>query len=191
MSQKDYLRKYNWVWFSLGYVNSALLSLDAILREEDIPEEKMDVVWMPPSSVEDVPIVIFYNIRHAIELVIKTTGVYKGTAPVLVHDIKRLLPALETEYPGKSKTIEQFVNLTKKYYGTDFYKDNFGAVLPDDPKNILFRYPENKAMINHIDPAIIGRVHKKLAREIKRDVEQLRVAIYRFHGELAGDKLIY
>jgi hypothetical protein len=185
--KKISITNYNWIWFSQGYINSTIILLNTLLENQQIPNKPTDNLWLPSSDIQYITIPIFYNIRHSLELIIKTTEVFKDTPTSKIfktHDNRTLTEALIKTYGTDDKIAGEFISIARKYYNEEFYKNNFSKCsLPDDPMNTLFRFPEKKGEISYIDPTIFSKINKTLVSEIKIDVERLNILLYKFYGK--------
>ena len=182
----DALVKYNWLWFAQGYIKSAIILLDEILRS-NAPRFKTEELWLPSSNINYIGIPIFYIIRHSFELVMKTTDTFKDKKITFTHDKELLLKGLIDIYGIEDKTVTRFVEIVEKYYSKEFYSDNFDVVLPEeDSFNEHFRFPYEKPKNgnkNHVDPSVFSRIHMDLAYEIKMDMEEVSKILLKFYSK--------
>ncbi len=136
---------------------------------------------------------LIFNLRHAIELLLKFLAYGTGTTDSINHhDIHRIflgvseaLAAIDKEslafaadglgieeaFLAKYLAImsEKVEGTTKKYYSYGFLTDDQTPI--DDPNNVLFRYPSNTITKGFFDPEELKR--RVPVTEILQDIELL------------------
>jgi len=193
--------KYDWLAYSQSFL---LLAKVACQELEDTREEKhKKITRFDPQNFklfynyEDLFISIVYNIKHGIEIFLKTLREilnlnlkYGHDIKVLFEDFKDQLP--KTIRPLKDKRgneikkedvdnipgqLEELENLVIYYYSCKFIgKEGKEVVTIYDKENDVFRYPKNKPEIK----INLESVDQKLISGLHEDIDK----IYRIFNDL-------
>ena len=85
----DQGRKYDWVIFAQSYFLIARLACQELLSKEDKKHSKNDI-FDSPYQPADLYVPILFNIKHGIEVFIKTLSIFAYSEYEEGHDIKIL-----------------------------------------------------------------------------------------------------
>ena len=170
----DRYRAEEWLWLAISYFEAA----EHLAREAEKIGHRG---WIAP---------IIFNLRHGIELFLKSVMISSGTKIVdLTHDNHVLLNKVRsmlTEMDDASisiasrglrcspEEIRKYLHaLARRIEGlTDKYtKYTFLPISVSDPKNELFRYPSNMEDGSHID--ISGEADMIACNEMAKDAADL------------------
>lgn len=134
----------------------------------------------------DLFISIIFNVKHGLEIFIKTIRVISTCDYKTGHDIKKLFDDLKETLPKEIKplkdikgdeikqedidaipnNLKDLENLILKFYHCDFLNENKNVVDIYDEMNDVFRYPENKAKVkidlNSVDDNLIKAIHEDI-----------------------------
>lgn len=192
--------KYDWLGFAQSFL---LLSKLACQELEDKRKDKHSKTtrcdppkFNLPYTHFDLFISIVFNVKHGLEVFIKTLRFISSGDYKTGHDIKELFDDLKKNLPERikpSKDIEgngiteggidaipdklgDLEKLILKYYHCDFLNENKRVADIYDEMNDVFRYPENKAKVK-ID---LDLVNEESIRAIHEDIDK----IYRLFNDL-------
>ena len=130
-----------------------------------------------------VPIV--WNLKHAIELIVKTLNItvnkqylMKHDLAMLSDDLKESLQKLKIKKPEK---VEDLAIIIDKYYKCEFWDKKL--IKEDtifDIENDIFRYPESKMFLKSDIPQVLRDipfnnevVYSRETEEISEDIKKL------------------
>jgi HEPN domain-containing protein len=192
--------KYSWLEFAQSFLLLAKLACQEL---EDKRKNKHNKTtrydpqeYNLPYTCPDLFISIIFNIKHGLEVFIKTIKLLSTDNYERGHDIKELFDDLKKTLPKRIKplkdaegneikqedidaipnTLEDLENLILKYYHCDFLNENKKVVNIYDEMNDVFRYPENKAKVK-ID---LDLADENLIKTIHEDIDK----IYRLFNNL-------
>ena len=154
------LPRHNWIWVAKSYLSLSKAGLATL--EMDINVNRNNYTLCA----------IVFNVKHAIELIIKTLLVTATTKYDKNHNLRSLSMRLKKQTKSKSKTLDELISISEKYHGLDI----FGGVLKKtgfvDTDNDAFRYP-----FSHHNYALDLQLIKELGKvdilEIKTDIAKL------------------
>ena len=166
--ENDKIKKYDWPIFAQSYFLIAKLACQELLSEREkkySKSGKLDTPYQPA----DLYVSILFNIKHGIEVFIKTLSVFAYGEYEEGHDIKtlfsnakekisklKLVPRQKGFYDDISqdyidaslKGLEQIEKLILYFFELDFLKQKLGDnFVINDTLNDVLRYPDNKASI--------------------------------------------
>lgn len=192
--------KYDWLEFAQSFLLLARLACQEL---EDTQTKKHSKTTRHdqgvdfPYSETDLFIPIVFNIKHGIEVFIKTLRIISIGDYEEGHDLKDLFKDLKQVLPlskikqtkdgrGNEITQEDIDNmpgniaelegLTLKYYHCEFIRRGKKLVNIYDKTNDIFRYPNNKAEVK-ID---LGLVDESIIRSVHEDIDKM----YRLFNDL-------
>ncbi len=184
-------RVYEWIQFYGSYLAIAYLGC------QELEDKKYKTPDNKEYEIEDLIIPVYFNLKHGIEIYIKTLHLVLDDKYDQGHDIKILFSKLKTKIDNNKPNIKETTAPNNYIVTKDdvekfpeylneiedsinyFYevgllqkkiKDNF---LIYDEMNDIFRYPENKATIDIEWPAILKRFNSQDILEIKEQVKNL------------------
>jgi len=167
--------KYEWIWYALSYLSVARISLERLKNDEykeKIFQERL--IYKDKFAL----IATIWNIKHAIELIVKSLGIIIDKKYLVSHNCKmvaedlRRNPVLQKIY--KPEKIDELAAIIDKYYRLDFWNKKLvtnKSIL--DVKNDIFRYPDNSQNFS-LDIQALNSVGSSEIDELLKDVELLR-----------------
>jgi len=193
--ENDKIKKYDWAIFAQSYFLLSKLACQELLSERENKYRKSNEhkdLYQP----KDLYISILFNIKHGIEVFIKTLSIFAYGEYEEGHDTKilfdnvkdkilklKLKPREEGFYndvfqediDASLKDLEQIKRLILYFFELEFLKKKLnGDFVINDTFNDVLRYPVNKAFIR-IDWATIltGRVYNDDIKEIFEKLNEL------------------
>ena len=164
--EEDRIRKSDWVIFAQSYFLISRLACQELLSKEEkkhSKSQKLDSPYQPA----DLYVPILFNIKHGIEVFVKTLSVFAYEEYEEGHDIKtlfsnankkisslKLIPRQKGFYDDISqddisaslKKMKQIEELVLYFFELDFLKQKLNSNFAiNDTLNDVFRYPDNKA----------------------------------------------
>lgn len=118
---------------------------------------------------------VIYNIKHAIEIVVKSLGVSIDKQYLKSHDLNALISDLKVKVPQikKQDKINELAIIVNKYYKCEFWNKKIittGSVF--DLQNDVFRYPDNTVSFV-VDLQAFETIGYKEIKELLEDIEKL------------------
>jgi HEPN domain-containing protein len=191
--------KYDWLEFAQSFLLLAKLACQEL---EDAREKKHSKItrFDPPEmnfsyQHTDLFVPIVFNVKHGLEVFVKTLKIISTKNYKEGHDLKDLFSNLKDSLPKKIKPIkdqrgnkvtqedidnissnlDDIEKLVLKYYHCEFINSGQKVVNIYDKMNDVFRYPDNKAetKIN------FDLVDENLIKDIHGDIDN----IYRFFND--------
>ncbi len=170
-----YSKKYQGT-FIYGFLEIAKISLLDLKKRKNIGKEK----WSSEQKkalynlrTKGLWIAIIWNIKHAVELIIKTTGIQIDKQYCNKHDLEFLMKDLESKLDGKVRTItiNRFKKIVKKYYRSEIFA---GKKLVDsvDIQNDVFRY-SNNSVKSDINFKVLDELKREDITAIEKDIDFL------------------
>ncbi|OGZ44068.1 MAG: hypothetical protein A3J55_01405 [Candidatus Ryanbacteria bacterium RIFCSPHIGHO2_02_FULL_45_17b] len=184
--------KYDWVVFAFSYFDIAKLACQELLDNRENKHSKSESMPNFVYNPSDLFISIVFNIKHGMEVFIKTLSIFAYGEYDMSHDISDLFEIVQKKlkklniqplsYNGDNVTQEDIDNLPKNltkieksikyFYTLDFLKKKIASYyMVSDTMNDIFRYPDNAASVrfnwdsildNNIDVHDIKEIFKKL-----------------------------
>jgi hypothetical protein len=201
----DSNNKYDWpVAFAQSYILIAKLACQEILSSK--PNKHYRGLDKSTYETADLYIPIVFNIKHGIEVFIKSLSIFTDeTYDEKTHDIKRLfldakpriLKILKpTNKPYYNNVTKEEVEKTKKaldqieiliddFYHLDFLKSKIHQNYKfSDIQNDFFRYPENKTLIQIEWRNVLIKLSKEDVEQILIKIEHLYKNFHQAHSTL-------
>lgn len=193
--ENDKIKRYDWAIFAQSYFLISRLACQEILTKRDTKHSKnskLDTPYQPA----DLYVSILFNIKHGIEVFIKTLSVFAYGEYEESHDIKmlfsnaknkisklKLKPRQKGFYDDISqddidaslKDLEEIEKLVIYFFELDFLKQKLNNnFVINDTLNDVLRYPNNKASIR-IDwgTVLSARVNLSDIEEIIAKLDEL------------------
>jgi len=193
--EPDKIRKYDWAIFAQSYLLIARLSCQELLNPQDKRFSKDRKSYIPYTSA-DLFVAVLFNIKHGIEVYIKTFSVFAYGEYNQHHDIYELFTEVkrgilssqlkpddsvyydivtQDQIDSGIKNLKKIETLVLYFYNVDLLKSKMGQCFTiKDTQNDVFRYPNNKAEIQ-IDwgTVLTARVSETDIKEIFEKLEEL------------------
>jgi hypothetical protein len=163
---------------------------------------RFDSLGAYPYEHEELFVPIIFNVKHGLELFVKTLKIISTKNYKIGHDVKVLFKDLKSSFPENIQTIkdsrgneitqedidkiplslDELEKLILKYYHCEFISDQ-KVVNIYDRENDVFRYPENKAEVK----INLDLVDENGIKEIHGDIDK----IYRLFNDIGYVLEIY
>ena len=166
--ENDRVRKYDWAIFASSYFLIAKLACQELLSERE-KKHSMSGNLNTPYQPKDLYVSILFNIKHGIEVFVKTLSVFAYGKYEKGHDIKLLFKDAEEKISklnpkprqkgfyddisqddinASFKDLRKIENLVLYFFQLDFLKQKLGNdFIINDTLNDFLRYPDSKASI--------------------------------------------
>jgi len=185
--------EYDWAIFATSYLQLANLACQELLDNRANKHNKAKVKpFNIPYKPQDLFVAILFNIKHGIEIFIKTLSIFAYGEYEEGHDIHDLFQAVkkkvkvlkinpikkgsneikQTDIDSLYDDLDKMEELINYFYTLDLLKDKIGKHYTiNDIQNDIFRYPDNKASVcldwdaildSQINDADIRQVQGKL-----------------------------
>ncbi|WP_339632761.1 hypothetical protein [uncultured Sneathiella sp.] len=186
--------KYDWpVAFAQSYLLIAKLACQELLSDSEDKRHKAEDIFV--YGVPDLYVPIVFNIKHGIEVFIKSLSIFiDETYDERTHDIKKLFQDVKprilkglhpTDRPYYDNLTQDGVNeiknalsqietLINEFYHLDFLKSKINQNYTfSDIQNDFFRYPENKTGIQINWEPVLRDLSKEDVEQILSKVNEL------------------
>jgi hypothetical protein len=174
---KDGTTEFDWVIFAQSYFYIARLACQELLDEKIEKHDKsLSNKIRLPYKISNLYVAIIFNIKHGIEVFLKSLGILDSGEYEEGHDIYNLFQNLKKKMGGKIDdqdlfSIEQLITY---FYKPDFIRPKIKELYEiTDVQNDIFRYPDNKAKIKIHWELIIDLFKKQDVEEIKNNLDKL------------------
>lgn len=176
--QKIYNNIYQGVFF-YGFLNIAKISLNELKKRKNIGK----MIWFPKKQKKPLYhltdmglwVAIIWNIKHTIELLIKTLSIQVDKEYLKIHGLNSLMKDLEERLEDKTrkKSINQLKRIVEKYYRSEIFVGKILVKPGIDFENDIFKYAHNKPKAK-IDFRVFNNLLKKDVTVVEKDIESLR-----------------
>lgn len=160
--QQSNSSKYEWIFYAYSYLGLARIGCNELINQKYRNKRSLmdDLLYGTKKSMSRYLLIsIFFNIKHALELLIKGSGVNLDRKYWKSHDIdfllndfeRRVKTFLNLKHEDKIfKKISEIKPIIQKYFCCEFLEGIKGA---KDFQNELFRYPESsdKSLASYSD----------------------------------------
>lgn len=180
--------KYEWIWYAQSYLSLARIGLEELTREEYMRRTNNALTKnnTEPGTFIDgfayrnkhLLFPIIYNLKNAIELIIKSLMVTIDKEFVKKHDMGVVINGLKITIEEKKliltkpKKVEELIEIANKYYKLEFWNKKLFDSCVFDSQNDIFRYPDNSAKFV-LNLEILKSVSEKDIKELQEDIEEL------------------
>jgi len=168
-------KDFEYLFFSRAYLILAYRGIEEVLSKvksgnfSNPFDEVKPTDWVYENNYLLIPSI--YDLKHAIEIFIKTLTHFLSLKPDEKHDFKILFTKLKSKISGK--TVDELEELITRFYHNEFLIGKINNNIKiEDKMNDVFRYPDNKAKIElsffHILPKFTENDLNKLEKDIKK-----------------------
>lgn len=187
-SKKTNLSKYEWINFTNAYLALARIGIEELCGRKYINKKHpFENIAIYENKVLLIPII--WNLKHAMEIIIKSLGIaidkeYFNTHNTddLMADLKQRIQALKIFKQNKS---DELVGLVYKYYKCEFWdKRIISDSVIFDIQNDIFRYPDNSATFI-LDASIFKSTSEKEIEELHSDVDIMYRLFHILHSQIS------
>lgn len=174
---KDGTTEFDWIMFAQSYFYIARLACQELLddRSEKHNRSLSDSINLSYKTA-NLYVAILFNIKHGIEVFIKSLGILDFGEYEEGHDIHVLFQNLKKRMETKlsSGDLDEMEKLIIYFYKPNFLKrkvKDFYEIA--DIKNDIFRYPDNNAKIQISWELILDLFDESDVKEIKDNLDKL------------------
>lgn len=180
--------RYEWVSFTRSYLSLARIGLEELKNKHYIRKCSFEYDFEYNNKHLLIPII--FNIKHSIELIIKSLGVNIDKKYAWGHNLKNLIKDLQSKMPKikKQNKIKEFVKLVFKYYKCKFWSNKIvGQSDIIDRKNDIFRFPDNDANFI-LDLILFKNISQKETDELLNDIKKLNALLGILSSQISKTK---
>ncbi|KKQ24348.1 MAG: hypothetical protein US40_C0005G0022 [Candidatus Roizmanbacteria bacterium GW2011_GWC2_37_13] len=187
---------YEWFFYAMSFLGLAKIGCRELInqkyRDKDFLTEDL-LYGAEESNSRFLLIPIFFNVKHSLELFIKTVGVNIDGEYRDKHDLDYLLKDLKSRvknlFKNRNKNeifqkIEDLKSIVKKYFLYNFL-ENMNPIR--DYNNELFRYPSSKRGINISQE--LEKFDSTKVGEILNDIKKIHILFISIRGLTNSTKL--
>jgi len=189
-------KEFEYLYFSRSYLKLAYRGIEEVLYKLENSKEKYYQKYNHPFG-EMIPdfseecnyllIPAIYDLKHAIEIFIKTLTYFLNIQPEEKHDCKALFQKLRKKISGQ--TVNSLENLAIDYYKNEFLKNKLGKnITMEDKMNDVFRYPDNKAKIELNFFNILPNFTRDDLIKMQKDIKELDRLFYLIGKRILEEK---
>ena len=174
---KNGTTEFDWVMFAQSYFYIARLACQELLDDGSKKHNRgLSNSINLPYKTANLYVAILFNIKHGIEVFIKSLGILDFGGYEEGHDIHVLFQNLKKRMETKltPKDLDQMEKLIIYFYKPNFLKrkvKDFYEIA--DIKNDIFRYPDNNAKIQISWELILDLFDRSDVEEIKDNLDKL------------------
>ncbi len=182
----------DWLYFSQSYLQMAKLACQEIIEPKHNKRDGVKSFWS--YYPKDLIIPILYNVKHGIEIFVKTISLIIDEEYDEGHNIKELFGKLKRkfkkvklqpckkggnvitsetidDFPKKLKEIEKLVN---EFYFVEILREKLDKnFVIHDKQNDIFRYPDNKASVKINWEVVLPKFNEKDIQSLKNKIDKL------------------
>ena len=172
---------HRWIWYTYGYLSLARVGIEKLEEENKTPGTVTSFENYFSYRKKYLLIPIIYNIKHAIEIILKALKIQVDKKYIKSHDIVDLNEALKRSIKKLGLTVKQtefnkFASIVRKYYKLEFFNKNkkiINTVSVFDSQNDIFRFPENSANFI-LDTENLKNISEENTKELLDDIMKLK-----------------
>jgi len=174
---KDGTTEFDWVIFAQSYFYIARLACQELLdgKKEKHNRSLFNNIDLPYKTA-NLYIAILFNIKHGIEVFIKSLGILDVGEYERGHDIHVLFQSFKKRMVVKlsQDDLRKMEQLIIYFYKPSFLKTKIKEFYEiTDTENDIFRYPDNSAKIQLRWELIIDLFNSSDVQEIKNKLDEL------------------
>lgn len=169
---KKFSVRYNksWASWGAGFLLLAKQNMNRLREEENIGKQKngRKSIYMLSDGFSIVASI--WNIKHGIELLIKSLGIKINKQYFISHDLNFLIQELDSIIKNccEKKILNKFKKIVYKYYNCEFSKKTYFL----DTENTLFKYPEIKGEKN-LDYSFVHDFKKRDLDKMIKEIDEI------------------
>ncbi len=181
--QKASILKWEWRFIAKCYLALAYVGIKELKKR--IYCKKQSFLWSVSTQVYDAKLLlipILWNIKHAIELVLKAHSVTFQKRYLKTHDLcdlkNDLSEVFDIKNQGEDKKFDEFACIVNKYYKLEVFNGkilNFQTTFDTD--NDILRYPEKNNTNYKLNLRAFMKITEKELEELQKDIELINRCI--------------
>lgn len=165
---------HRWKWFSYSYLALVEIGLKKLREEINHPSNVKDIKHYFVFCKKYLFIPIIYNLKHALEIILKGLNIQGNNGYIQTHDIMLNNNALQSiiNESTDNQNINTLIDIINKYYRMEFFnKILVQKIKISDIHNDIFRFPENSVKFS-LDSECFGRLKKQEINEFIDELEK-------------------
>ena len=177
--QDSRLSGNEWEFVAKSYLALAYIGVQEIKSRKYFDEDGMHILKRSQWQVYDAQLLlipILWNLKHAIELVLKAQGVIFQSDYLETHNAESLVNRLKEslDIQGRDDKFHELAEIANKYLQLKFFnKKLLEASRVMDVQNDIFRYPEGSKAVFHLDLNVFQKITEEDIAELEADIELL------------------
>ena len=178
------LSKYYWMFVAKSYLAMAQIGVSELLEKKYLSVSNANynhALYATQIQVYDGKLLlmpILFNIKHAIEVMLKAHSITFQQSYFKTHNIEDLKNGLTTVLgisdPSKDRYFNDIVKIVDKYYKLNMLGNKLiGHQIAFDIDNDVFRYPEGNKSSFQLDLHLFQQVTDEEISELSKDIDLL------------------
>lgn len=173
----------DWIFIAKSYLALAYIGIEEIGQKEYFT--KPSYLWRVSRQVYDAKLLlipIIWNIKHAIELILKADSITFRKGYTKTHNLGDLKDELKAilciNKAGEDKKFDEFAGMIDKYYKIEVFN---GMLIENqtvfDTDNDIFRYPEGNKASFKLNVKLFEQVMDNELTELRDDIELINLRL--------------
>ncbi len=179
------LSKNEWAFIAKSYLTLAYIGIQELKSKKYFNDKEVSILKSGQWQIYDAQLLlipIIWNLKHAIELVLKAHYVTFLNGYFKIHDTKNLKDGLAKtlNIQEQDNKFDEFSKIVDKYFHLKFFNGKLiGSSQILDINNDIFRYPEGSKSIFQLDLKTFQKITREEIEELEKDIKliYLRLAI--------------
>lgn len=175
--QQANFSKFDWSFLAKSYLALAYIGIEEI-RERKYCKQP-SYLWRVSSQIYDAKLLlipIIWNIKHAIELVLKTHSITFQKGYFKTHNLSDLkdglAKTLSIQNQSKDKKFDELVRIVDKYYKLKVFNEKLlNHQTAFDIDNDILRYPEGNKANFKLNFKVFHKIKDEELIELHKDVD--------------------
>lgn len=181
--QQSNLSKFDWQFISKSYLALAYIGIEEI-RERKYCKQS-SYLWRVSTQVYDAKLLlipIIWNIKHAIELVLKTHSITFQKGYLKTHNLSDLKDGLTNilgiKDQSRDERFDELVSIVDKYYRLEIFNGKLlNGQTTFDIDNDIFRYPEGNKSNFKLNNKLLGKITDEELVELQKEVDLINLRL--------------
>ncbi|MBU1016740.1 MAG: hypothetical protein ABIJ36_00595 [Patescibacteria group bacterium] len=169
--------KWDWQFVAKSYLALAYIGVEE-MREKKYCNQPT-LLWRVSKQTYDAKLLlipIIWNIKHAIELVLKTHSVTFQKGYFKTHNLRDLKDGLakilSIQNQSKDKKFDELVRIVDKYYSIRIFNGKLlNSQTAFDTDNDIFRYPEGNKAKFELNLKLFGTITDEELVGLQKEVD--------------------
>lgn len=173
----------DWIFIAKSYLALAYIGIEEIGQKEYCT--KPSYLWRVSRQAYDAKLLlipIIWNIKHALELILKADSITFRKGYTKTHKLSDLKDELKTilciNNAGEDKKFDEFANMIDKYYKIEVFNGMLiGNQTVFDVDNDIFRYPEGNKASFKLNVKLFEQAMDNELTELRDDIELINLRL--------------
>lgn len=180
-NKQSKLQKWDWQFVAKSYLALAYIGVEEIKNKKYCKEPNF--LYRVSPQIYDAKLLlipIIWNIKHAIEIVLKAGSVTFQKKYLKTHDLnelkKELSKTLNIKYDDTE--FDELAKIVDKYYQLKIFNGKlFNSIKFYDTQNDILRYPEGSKADVEIDFYAFGKITEEELDELSKDIDLINLRL--------------